>query len=63
MYVPAGRERVEIAGRAGVFLVLSVDRDDGSAEVIALDDRIYLAETVPFSALRPCKADAALDTR
>lgn len=36
MYIPAGRERVEIVGRQGVFFVLHVDREEGCARVIPL---------------------------
>ena len=58
MYIPAGRERVQIVDRQGVFLVLQVDHEQQSARVIALHGKAYFAEDVPFSLLRPYKMDA-----
>lgn len=62
MYVPSARERVEVIERSGVFLVLWVDRDEGSAELVSIDDRVYQAESVPFELLRPIKQDKAPDS-
>ena len=62
MYIPAGRERVQIVGRQGVFLVLHVDHEEQSAHVIALEGRNYFAEDIPFSLIRPQK-DATPEVR
>ena len=55
MYVPAARERVEVDGHSGEFLVICVDCDEGSAALVALDGSASLMETVPFESLRPLK--------
>jgi hypothetical protein len=38
MYVPCTRERVFVAGRPGVFLVVWVDCERQEADLIPLDD-------------------------
>lgn len=57
MYVPAAREHVEVVGYSGVFLVIYVDRDEGNAELVALEENAFLMEAVPFESLRPFKQD------
>ena len=49
MHIPAARERVEIAGKPGVFLVLNIDREAKCVDVLALNDNPYLEENIPFS--------------
>ena len=58
MYSPSTRERVQIAGRAGIFIVVRVDDEEQRADVVALTGKAYLEENVPFSALRPYKEDS-----
>ena len=41
MYIPTARQRVEIAGRAGVFMVVDVNRDRELADLIALTGYAY----------------------
>ncbi len=58
MYIPVVRERVRIAGRAGLFLVMRVDREAGIAELVGLDAEAYVSsEEVPFAMLLPYKPD------
>ena len=56
MYVPCARERVRIAGRMGVFLVVRVDPDLQRADLISLhsDDA---EEGVSFFELEPYRED------
>ena len=49
MYVPRTRERVRLAGRKGVFLVVWVDEERQEADLIKLGDSEVLEESVPFS--------------
>ena len=57
MYVPAEREHVEVIGHSSPFLVIYVDRDEGNAELVALEENSFLMEAVPFESLRPFKQD------
>ncbi len=54
MYSPSVRERVETSSRPGVFLVLSVDEDAGTVDLVALEAHAYLLSDVPISQIRPC---------
>ena len=56
------RERVEIAGKPGPFLVVDLDLGTQKVNVISLASSPYLAEDVPFSALRPYKEEEPLDS-
>ena len=58
MYIPAAREHVEIVGRPGVFLVVGVDRDAGTADLLPTEDNMYWAEPILFELIRPMKQDA-----
>ncbi len=59
MYIPVVRERVRIAGRAGLFLVMRVDREAEIAELVGLDAEAYVSsEEVSFALLLPYKPDA-----
>jgi len=48
---PAVRERVKIAGRDGVFLVVNVDHERGVADLIPLHDGLRPEEDVPLASL------------
>jgi hypothetical protein len=53
MRIPAVRERVQVTGRAGAFLVMAVDRDRQVADLIPTDDDQGLEEDVPFASILP----------
>jgi hypothetical protein len=53
MYVPRARERVFIAGRSGVFLVVWVDQEWQEAYLIPMHSAVTVEETVSFSELEP----------
>ena len=61
MYVPERRELVEIAGYHGKFLVVWVDDEMRSVDVISLTGKAYMAN-IPFAELRPFREDAPLET-
>ena len=44
MYVPRARERVQIIGRSGVFLVVRVDDEQQAADLLPLHFAIYIEE-------------------
>jgi hypothetical protein len=49
---PAVRERVLIEGRDEIFLVVSIDRDRGVADLIPLADGEPVQEDIPLTSLR-----------
>lgn len=53
MYVPKVRERVEIDGGFGIFLVLSVDRETQRAGVVSLASMAFIEDDVSFAVIRP----------
>jgi hypothetical protein len=53
MDLPRICERVRVAGRSGAFLVLSIDQEQQTAELMPLDRVAPLLDAVPFSDLRP----------
>lgn len=62
MYVPKVRERAEVDGRCGVFIVLGVDEKNQSAEVVSLASAAFWEENVSFTALRPFMESAPRGT-
>lgn len=59
MHIPVVRERVLIAGRPGLFLVVRVDPKAEIAELVGLDqETIVSSEEVPFSMLLPYQPGA-----
>ena len=54
MYVPQVRERVQLAGRSGVFLVMWVDHEQQEADLIPLHKASSVEETAYFSELEAC---------
>ena len=58
--IPAARQRVKIEGQTGVFLVVWVDSERCTADLIPLTQG-NLVETVPFSRIRPLHGDALDD--
>ena len=61
MFVPAARDRVEIVGRAGVFLVLTVYSELSFAYLVRLDELTGETEHLPFAMLRPHSQDVPLE--
>lgn len=60
MYVPAVRERVRLKGHDRIFLVVWVDHERRSADLIPLDEldgQHQMKEDVPFEAIHRITAD------
>jgi hypothetical protein len=55
------RDRVQIIGRSGVFLVIRVDEEQQAADLFPLHLAIYIEEGVPFSDLEPYRENLPLD--
>ena len=55
MYVPKMRERAEIDGRHGEFVVIGVDEKNQRAEVVSLASAAFWEEHVSFAVIRPCR--------
>jgi hypothetical protein len=53
VYLPGVCERVRMTSRAGVFLVVSVDLDKRTAELMPVDHVASALDAVPFSDLQP----------
>ena len=53
MYIPRARERLQIIGRSGVFLVIRIHAELGVADLFPLHTSIFIQEDVPFSDLEP----------
>ena len=51
MYVPQARERVQLLGRSGVFIVMWVDHEQKEADLIPLHCVSSVEESVSFSAI------------
>ena len=51
MYIPQVRERLQLAGRSGVFLVMWVDHEQKEADLIPLHKASSVEESVSFSEL------------
>jgi hypothetical protein len=60
MYVPQVRERVQLAGRSGVFLVMWVDHDQQEADLIPLGTVSSVEESVSFSEIQAYSEDRTL---
>jgi hypothetical protein len=61
LYFPRARERVQVIGRSGVFLVVRVDEKQQVADLFPLHFAIYIEEGVPFSDLEPYREDVPVD--
>jgi hypothetical protein len=62
MYAPAARERVWVACRSRVFLVVAVDRERAEVDLIPLHNAVSLEEGVSFSEVEPYREDFPLET-
>ena len=62
MHVPCAREKVFIARRSGVFLVVWVDHEQQEADLIPLHGAASEEESVPFSELEPYHENAPLES-
>jgi hypothetical protein len=60
MYVPQVRDRVQLAGRSGVFLVMWVDHEQQEADLIPLDTVSFAEESVSFSELQAYSENRSL---
>ena len=56
MRIPATRERVRIDGREGVFIVVWVDQERQTADLIPAGEG-NIEDSVPFAKLRPLHGD------
>ena len=54
---------MEIVGRAGVLLVVSVDWEARCVDVVSLGAHAFLEENVPFLRLRACRENIELETK
>lgn len=57
MRIPAARERVRLEGQEGTFLVVWVDHDRGTADLIPLGEG-EVEDSVPFARIRPLEVDS-----
>ena len=62
MYVPRTSEKVLVAGLYDVFLVLSVDFDKQTADLIPLNHLSRVMDSVPFLAVRPYRQEIPLES-
>jgi hypothetical protein len=62
MYVPHMSEKVLVVGRHDVFLVLSVDNDRQTADLMQLNHVFWLLASVPFYSLRQFREQIPLDS-
>lgn len=54
MYIPTARERVKLRVRAGLFLVLSVNSEAQTVDLLCMDATIpFVLEDVPYSDVLP----------
>ena len=53
MHVPRARERVQICGRSGVFLVASIDVEQQRVDLIPLHGVSTFEQDIPFTKLEP----------
>jgi hypothetical protein len=63
MRFPVVRERVRVQGRDGTFVVLSVDRARGVANLISAIKGGQVEENVPLSSILPLASGAPGQTR
>jgi hypothetical protein len=62
MYVPKVRERVQLAGRSGAFLVMWVDHEQQEADLIPLRGESSVEEIVSFSEVEAYSESRSLKT-
>jgi hypothetical protein len=62
MYIPGARERVQVTGRIGVFLVVWVDQEQRKVDLIPLYSPETVEENIPFSQLEPYRENIPLET-
>jgi hypothetical protein len=62
MYVPQVRERVQLAGKSGVFLVMWVDHEQQEADLMPLRGASSVEESVSFSELEAYSENRSLKT-
>ena len=59
IYVPSARERVRVSGwgHTAVFLVVEVDQETQTVDLMPLAGETYGLQGVPFGLLRPYRED------
>lgn len=62
MRIPAARERVHIDGCEGVFLVVGVDQERRTVDLIPVSDG-DAEDGVPFARIQPVGEDGVLEVR
>ena len=62
MHVPGMHEKVFVADRSGVFLVVWVDQERRKADLIPLDAASSVEQSVSFSKLVPYREDVPLES-
>ncbi len=63
MYVPKMRERAEVDGRHGVFVVIGIDEKNQRAEVVSLASAAFCEDNVSFAMIRPCRDSVLPEVR
>ena len=61
-YTPRTCEKVLVAGRYDMFLVLSVDEDKQTADLMQLNHISCVMDSVPLIALRPFRPDIPVES-
>jgi hypothetical protein len=62
MYIPQLRERVQLAGKSGVFLVMWIDHEQQEADLMPLRGASSVEESVSFSELEVYSENRSLRT-
>jgi hypothetical protein len=60
MYIPQLRERVHLAGRSGVFIVMWVDHEQQEADLMPLHGASSAEESVSFSEIQAYRENLRL---
>lgn len=63
MHIPQSRERVFVAGRIGVFLVVWIDHERKQVDLIPLRAATSVEQSVPFSKLESYREDVHSNQR
>jgi hypothetical protein len=57
MYVPEERQHVQVTGRTGTFIVLTVNHDTERADLVSLTGVPFLLDDVPLSSIHLARWD------
>jgi hypothetical protein len=61
MYIPCTRERVLVADRHAIFLVIAIDQNQQTADLIPLIGKAFALESVPFAAIFPFREESPME--